>query len=959
MQSQSAFKAKQINTLPRPHTLRFFAMRLVVLCCAFFLLDMSAVYAPVFASGDNGAHAGMQGDVQAPMQNAAGHKAVLILSGSQYGIPVSDTMVTHTLAALRERGVSFKQIYVEMLDLVRNDSPYWRTILASALSEKVGKVNFGLVVTQNQPALEFLAQEGYGIVPPDVPVLTTLVANRAVKWRGAPHPLFNLTSRWDIAGTIRYGINLFPHSRRVVIVAGTDKQQVSFHDQTVAALAARPETLELEETSGLSYAEMLQRIASLPPDSLILLGTYYKDITGRNFVPAEVAADVAKVANAPVLAMYDAHIRQGLTGGSVVITSEVGRMVGEIGFELLTGKRKIDGASTDASFTSQPMFDWAQLQLWGANPQKLPSNTIFLNRPRTLWGEYRYPAVAAMAVIVLLSALSVALAIQNRKRKRAEEAMAALNDQLEEQIERRSAELTARTFELQSIFDCASSGIALIVDRKFVRANRRLHEMLGWPQGEMIGKSVEIWHVDKDAFVTAGIITYERIRNGEIHRREVELKRRDGSRFWVRITGTAVDPQDISKGVVSVIDDISNERRAMDQMAQARAQAEAANAAKSSFLTNMSHEIRTPLNAIIGLAHLLRKKILDTDAVEKLDRVQASGRHLLRLINDILDFSKIEAGKLIIVNEPMDVRAIANNTLSILADGASAKGIQLRTESDPLPSALSGDSMRVTQALINLVGNAIKFTPSGSVTIRTLKEEETDTQIRLRFEVIDTGIGIAEDKLPSMFAPFEQGDVSMSKRAGGTGLGLAITQKLAEMMGGQAGASSTEGQGSTFWFTAVFGKVEGAGPVRARGQVKNACQEIAARFAGKRILLVEDNEINMMVAIETLADAHLEIEVARDGLEALATMGAARSGEYALILMDMQMPNMDGLEATREIRKMPVVQNLPIIAMTANAFNEDRDRCFEAGMDDFIAKPVEPEQMFTTILYWLSKGLGR
>ena len=424
------------------------------------------------------------------------------------------------------------------------------------------------------------------------------------------------------------------------------------------------------------------------------------------------------------------------------------------------------------------------------------------------------------------------------------------------------------------------------------------------------------------------------------------------------MTGTAVDASDRSKGIVSVIDDITNERRAMAEMAQARAQAEAANAAKSSFLTNMSHEIRTPLNAIIGLAHLLRKRILDKDSLEKLDRVQASGRHLLRLLNDILDFSKIEAGKLVIVNEPMEVRAIADNVLSILAESASAKGIQLRSESDPLPGVLNGDSMRITQALLNLVGNAIKFTPSGSVTIRTLKQEETETQIKLRFEVIDTGIGIAEDKLPRLFAPFEQADVSMSKRAGGTGLGLAITKKLAEMMGGQAGASSTLGQGSTFWFEAIFDKVEDGSHVRARKQVKNACQEIAANFAGNRILLVEDNEINMMVATETLADARLEIAVARDGLEALAVMRAARLGEYSMILMDMQMPNMDGLEATREIRKMSVAHSLPIIAMTANAFNEDRERCFEAGMDDFIAKPVEPEQMFTTILYWLRKGAG-
>lgn len=948
MQSQPAVATTQKNSFPHPDTLRIFVMRLVVLCCAIFLF--------VFVSGSSSALAVDYGAKQPDVNGRSGRKAVLLLSGTQYGLPVSDTLIAYTVAVLRENGLSFSDVYVEMLDLVRNDNPQWRSLLAELLRSKISKANIGVVITQNQAALDFLAQEGYGLVPPNVPVLATLISNPVVSWRGPANPVLTITSRWDIDGTIRYGLALFPHARRLVVVGGADSRQASFFAQAASVSISAATSLELEDTASLSYEEMLRRVSSLPPDSLVLLGTYFSDITGRDFVPADVAADVARRANAPVLALYDTHIRQGLVGGSAIITASVGRHLGRIGFELLTGKRTIGMDNADAIVPPQPIFDWAQLQHWGADPEILPPNTIFLNRPRTLWDEYRYFTIGAIIAIVALLALSIALAIQNRKRKLAEEATAELNNQLEELVALRSAELTARTAELQTIFDCASSGIALIADRKFVRANRRLHEMLGWPDGELIGKSVEIWYVDKDAYLDAGKIPYDRIWDGEIHCREEELLRRDGSLVWARMTGTAVDASDHSKGIVSVIEDITNERRVMREMSMARNLAEAANAAKSSFLTNMSHEIRTPLNAIIGLAHLLRKKAQDNDTAEKLERVQAAGRHLLRLINDVLDFSKIEAGKLLIVYEPMDVRAIADNVLSILAESASTKGLQLRIECDPMPSALSGDSMRITQALLNLVGNAIKFTPSGSITIRTLKEEETETQLRLRFEVVDTGIGIEEEKLPSLFAPFEQGDTSMSKRAGGTGLGLAITQKLAEMMGGHAGASSTVGQGSTFWFTAMLNKVEEGSQVRARVQVKNAFQEIAANFAGRRILLVEDNEINMMVATETLADAQLEIEVARDGLEALAVMEAARPSEYAMILMDMQMPNMDGLEATREIRKMPLAHDLPIIAMTANAFNEDRDHCFEAGMDDFIAKPVEPDQMFTTILYWLRRG---
>jgi PAS domain S-box-containing protein len=496
---------------------------------------------------------------------------------------------------------------------------------------------------------------------------------------------------------------------------------------------------------------------------------------------------------------------------------------------------------------------------------------------------------------------------------------------------------------LQTVLDNAPIGIWLTdTTGRYRFVNKAFCDSLGIPEERFL-RANSLYDAMEHDMAEQCLRSDRACLEGEgMHHSRETLVLADGKPHQMAVTKVKLrDSAGRMVGLIGVSTDVS-EQQAREEALQALLRT------KSAFMANMSHEIRTPMNSVLGMTRLALDEAPGGKLRGYLEKIEESGQLLLGIIDDILDFSRIEAGKLEIEHTDFDLDALVASVLNLHSERARSKGIALRTECVPQALRLRGDALRIRQVMINLVDNAIKFTAHGEVVVRVLGTGH-EGGVALRFEIEDSGMGMSEAVLQRLFQPFQQADMSTTRQFGGSGLGLSICKRLVGLMGGQIGVQSKEGQGSLFWFTLDLERA----PQRELQEdvLPELSAEQAGRLRGARVLLAENNPFNQEVATEFLAKAGMTAKIANNGLEAIALL---RKEHFDCVLMDVQMPEMDGLEATRQIRSDPGLAAVPIIAMTANAFREDRELCLAAGMDDFVSKPMSPAQLHAAIARQLS-----
>ncbi|WP_295391776.1 ABC transporter substrate binding protein [uncultured Thiodictyon sp.] len=858
------------------------------------------------------------------------------------------------------------ELSVEYLDSRRFADPVITAALANAMAAKYRVYRPDLVIVSDNAAFDFALDQRARLFPGRPIVFCGYNNFRPAVLRGGTD-ITGVNEEIDMTATVDLALKVQPRTRTLVFITSTGDAS-SKRIAEIAESEVMPryrDRFDLVVLKDASVAEIGARLAQLPRATVVFLAGQTRDQgAGRALTPEENGRLIAAASPFPVYSFWDFHLNTGVLGGHILTGADQGRAAGDLALRILEGTPVADLPVVMTS-PATDLFDYRAMQRFGIARRALPSGSVVINHPVSVWELYRWRIVITLIVLALETVLIGVLITVMRQRNTALSALAQERTQLEQRVlertadlsrakesaERTANELAVSEARFRGYFELPFIGIAITSpDKGWLEVNTGICTLLGYTERELSGMNwAQLTHPDD---LPADVAQFERVRAGDIDTYALEKRfiRRDGEAIWVHLSVGCVREADRSlKYTVALLQDIGEAKRAEAALVIAKDQAEAANRAKSIFLANMSHEIRTPLNAILGFTQVLaRDPAITATQHDSLAIIRRSGEHLLTLIDGILDLAKIEAGRMTPQAAPFALHRLVAEVAEVFQPRARERGLSLAVEAPPLPPLVRGDAQRLRQVLLNLVGNAVKFTSAGSIVLRVATVDPE----RVRFCVADTGPGIAPDELERLFEPFTQ---TASGRAlqEGTGLGLTLCRQLVRLLGGELSVESTPGRGSAFSFTLALPAVGAAEPTPERSD-----RPVIGLVPGQpacRVLIVDDRADNrgpLRALLEGLNPQPAVLAV-REAADGAAAVDLWEQWQPHVVFMDMRMPILSGEEATREIKARmaarPAAVRTLIVALTASAFNEYRDRFLACGCDAFARKPFLAEELFAIL----------
>lgn len=866
--------------------------------------------------------------------SASAKHQVLVLHSYHENLPWSQGLMRGIYEVFDKSDLKV-DFYIEYMDHIRHFRNNVFPDLESYYRSKFTKIAIDVIIATDDVALDFLLENRRNLFP-DVPIVFCGPNNFNTSRIEGHRKITGVAEKPNFKATIELILKLHPNTPLIALVqdgepAGRRRLE---HINNIKPLFADRVKFSLMPDDSLEVLK--NSLLALPENSVVFFLAFLRDRQGREYsTVVEVLEILSKSCPLPFYTYKKIDIGHGAVGGVVISEELMAEKAAQMALRILNGEDP-DNIPPILDTPTIAMFDYVKHKQFNIDERTLPREHVIYNKPFSFYETYKQLVWWISSVIVVLALFIVVLLLNIAKRKKMERLLKQSENKFRGIVENAT----------EGIFQTSQNG-------EILSANPALARILDFESPEdLIRQTTDIGSQFYRHPEHRDDIRTQINEKGYVKNFETQFVRRNGDIIDVSINAHAVhDDKRQFLYFEGILEDIT-QRKKSEKLQIARECAEASARSKSRFLADMSHEIRTPLNAILGLSDLALKTDLTDSQQSYLNKIKMSGKTLLSLINNILDFSKIEAGKMELESVDFKISDVMQNLNSLFSEEVARKHLELSIaiEQD-VPVWLRGDPLRVGQVLTNLTSNAVKFTSRGEIKIQAGLIERNTHCASLILSVQDSGIGISEQDRAGLFNVFSQAEGATTRKYGGSGLGLAICKEIVQKMGGEIWVESTPGKGSTFQFSIRLGIPSDQQQKQAEASTKS--QNID-NLEGARILLAEDNPLNQQVAMEILQSEGIHVDIVNNGLEAIA---AVSKKAYDLLLMDVQMPEVDGFEATRRIRGLPDGGDLPIIAMTAHAFSGYREKCIDAGMNDYISKPFYVEQLVAVLSKWIPDRL--